>query len=271
MSSAISVAGRVREPTSPRTSSSLSCIKRTWRFSKSWIMRRTRRFRRSSSRSMSLSSSSMAQFLSFYSAIPAQATASRRAFWIPRWPSTFDHHSWSAWAPSPSPPRPMVVAGIPSAMGTFASVDPVSSWGSTPEGRGGGGGGDSERDGHVRVRRSGLELGLDSEVASRREGALDERCRRVDRSRRPVPEHLHVDRERIASAFPLVLLLERPVDGFLHDLVDLPELLRVLGAHVDLRPVLERDGVHRGSAADAADVVRRPRTFDHELARLLVE
>ena len=55
----MSVAGRVREPTSVRSSSSLSCIKRTLRFSK-WVMRRrTRRFKRSSSRSISLSSSSI--------------------------------------------------------------------------------------------------------------------------------------------------------------------------------------------------------------------
>ena len=67
------------------------------------------------------------------SARPASATSSSRARWIARWPSTFTQYSPSEWLPKPMPPRLIVTAGTPSAMGTFESVDERPNRPSTPK------------------------------------------------------------------------------------------------------------------------------------------
>ena len=64
---------------------------------------------------------------------PASATTSNKARCIARWPSRLIHHSPGECPSPPTPPRPMVTAGTPSAIGTFESVDDRASSPDTPK------------------------------------------------------------------------------------------------------------------------------------------
>jgi hypothetical protein len=80
----------------------------------------------------------LAAFLFTYAsaATPDQGTRSAAVTRIviaramPSGPSTLSYHSPGVWASPPRPPAPMAIAGMPSEIGTLASVDAAASSGS---------------------------------------------------------------------------------------------------------------------------------------------
>src|SRR5690606_33769348 len=105
------------------------------------------------------------------------------------------------------------------------------------------------------------------------DGLGAEQERRVTRrlTRRAVTHELDVDLETRSAPVDLVLLLERLLHRSAEDRVDLHQPFLALGAHVDLHPGLEGDGVDRRPAANPSDVVAGPGAVASERVGLAVE
>src|SRR5690606_26526799 len=88
---------------------------------------------------------------------------------------------------------------------------------------------------------------------------------------RAVADQLDLHLEGRAVAVHGVLLRQGAVHGMAEDGVNGRERRGRLGAHVDLHPALEGDGVDGGPAADAAHVVAGTRAGGGEAGGLLVE
>ena len=161
---------------------------------------------------------------------------------MPRCPSRFAHHSWSEWAPKPSPPLPMVVAGIPRAMGTF----------------------------EVGRTHAEFRLGADTaRVAASARWMSGASTATLPEGRSPIK--FDIDRQLLALPAHGVLFGEGFGHCLLEDRVNLLETAGLHRAHVHFHPVLEGDGVDRGAAADPPDVVGGLRACGHIFAGAVIE